>query len=82
MIVQSSLVTGASTVVSASASASCAAGHILLSGGGVITTTDTLDNVQLVASYPSASDTWTVTGSAGIHPSKTWSMRAYVVCTA
>ncbi|MBA2381827.1 MAG: hypothetical protein H0V73_06925, partial [Chloroflexi bacterium] len=82
LIVQSSLVTSAYTVKSASASASCASGHVMLSGGGVVTTTDTLDKVRLVASYPSAAGTWTVTGSALVARTKTWSIRAYVVCSA
>jgi hypothetical protein len=82
LIVQSATVTSAYTVKSASASASCAAGHVMLSGGGVVTTTDTYDKVQLVASYPSAAGTWTVTGSALIAKFKTWSIRAYVVCAA
>jgi hypothetical protein len=54
----------------------------MLSGGGVVTTTDSLDKVQLVASYPSAAGTWSVTGSALVAKGKTWSIRAYVVCTA
>ena len=70
------------TTVSASASVSCPAGQKLLGGGATVTTTDTLDNVQLVASYPSASDTWTATGSANIGPGKTWSIRAYAICGA
>lgn len=82
MIVQSALVTSAYTVKSASASVSCAAGHVMLSGGGVVTTNDTLDKVRLIASYPSAAGTWTVTGSAAIVKGKTWSIRAYAVCTA
>jgi hypothetical protein len=81
-IVQSSVVTNTGAVSSASASASCGAGQIMLSGGGVLTTTDSLSKVQLVASYPSASDTWTVTGAASIPNNKTWSIRAYVVCSA
>lgn len=54
----------------------------MLSGGGVRTTTDILSKVQLVASYPSASDTRTVTGVASIPNNKTWSIRADVVCSA
>ena len=81
MIVQSALVTNAYTVKSNSTTASCAAGHVMLGGGGVVTTTDTLDKVQLVASYPSAAGTWTVTGSGLIGKGKTWSLRAYVVCS-
>jgi hypothetical protein len=68
--------------VSASASVSCPAGQKLLGGGATVTTTDTLDSVQLIASYPSASDTWTATGAANIGPGKTWSIRAYAICGA
>jgi hypothetical protein len=82
VIVQSGLVTSGSTVKSASAAASCASGSTMLSGGGVVTTNDTPDKVELTASYPSAVRTWTVTGSALIARGKTWSIRAYVVCTA
>ena len=74
--------TSAYTVKSASATASCAAGHVLLGGGGVVTSTDTLDKVRLIASWPSAAGTWTATGSALVGKGKTWSVRAYVVCTA
>ena len=66
--------------MSASASVSCAAGEKLLGGGGVVTTTDTLDSVRLIASYPSAAGTWTATGSANIGQGKTWSIQAYAIC--
>lgn len=82
MIVQSAAVTSAYTVKSASTSASCAAGKTMLSGGASITSTDTLDKVRIVASYPSAAGTWTVTGSALLGKNKTWTLRAYAVCTA
>jgi hypothetical protein len=82
VIVQSALVTSAYTVKSASTSVSCAAGHVMLSGGGVVTTNGAIDAVRLVASYPSAAGTWTVMGSAAVAKFKTWSIRAYVVCTA
>jgi hypothetical protein len=82
VIVLSALVTSGSTVKSATVTASCPAGKVLLSGGGAITSTDTLDKVRLVSSYPSAAGTWTATGSALIAKGKTWSIRAYAVCTA
>jgi hypothetical protein len=78
--VQSAVATNPRTVVSASTTVSCPAGTVLFGGGGTVTTTDTLDTVQLVASYPSATDTWTVTGAANIGPGKTWSIRAYAIC--
>jgi hypothetical protein len=80
VIVQSSVTTNAWTVVSASASVSCAAGKTMLSGGGMLTTTDTADSVQLIASYPSAVGTWTVTGSASVKNGKTWTIQAYALC--
>ena len=61
---------------------SCAAGKTLLSGGGVMTTTDTPDKIEITASYPSALTTWTVTGSALMAKNKTWTVRAYAVCAA
>jgi hypothetical protein len=73
-------VTNVRTVVTATASVACPAGQTLLGGGGAVTTTDTLDNVQLTSSYPSALDTWTVTGSANIGPGKTWTIKAYAIC--
>jgi len=52
----------------------------MLSGGGMLTTTDTADSIQLIASYPSAVGTWTVTGSANIRNTKTWTIQAYALC--
>ena len=72
--------TNVRTVASASTSVSCPAGQTLLGGWGTVTTTDTMDSVQLTSSYPSALDTWTVAGSANIGPGKTWSIRAYAIC--
>jgi hypothetical protein len=78
--VQSALSTFGSTVKSGTTSVSCAAGKTLLSGGGVVSTTDTLDKVGLTSSYPSAANTWTVVGSALILKGKTWSVKAYAIC--
>ncbi|HEY3073165.1 MAG TPA: hypothetical protein VGJ46_10150 [Candidatus Limnocylindrales bacterium] len=69
-----------STSRSGTASVSCPVGKTLLSGGGVVTTNDTLDKVRLISSYPSAINTWTVVGSALIVKGKTWSVRAYAIC--
>jgi hypothetical protein len=52
----------------------------MLSGGGMLTTTDTADSIQLIASYPSAVGTWTVTGSASVKNGKTWTIQAYALC--
>jgi len=54
----------------------------MLSGGARMTTTDSPDLVQLMSSYPSATDTWTVTGSASVKNSKVWTIQAFVVCSA
>jgi hypothetical protein len=82
VIVTATGASNAAAVSTASVSASCAAGHVMLGGGGRVTTNDAVDLVQLIATYPSADDTWTVTGSASIHNNKTWSVQAYVVCSA
>jgi hypothetical protein len=54
----------------------------MLSGGALMTTTDTPDLIQLVASYPSGPTTWTVTGTAGIKNNKVWTIQAFAVCSA
>ena len=74
--------TNVSTVATATTSASCTGGRIMLSGGALMTTTDTPDLIQLVASYPSAAATWTAIGTAGIKNNKTWSIQAFAVCSA
>ena len=71
-----------STVSTATTSASCTGGRIMLSGGALMTTTDTPDLIQLVASYPSGATTWTAIGTAGIKNNKTWSIQAFAVCSA
>jgi hypothetical protein len=82
VIVTGSVVTNTGAVSSASATASCGAGQVMLGGGGVLSTTDSLTKLQLVATYPSASATWTVTGASSIPNNKSWSIQAYVLCTA
>ena len=72
--------TSASSVASATASATCPAGTVMLSGGGTVTTTDSLSKVQLTSSYPSSTSAWTVVGAAGINGNKTWSLQAYALC--
>ena len=52
----------------------------MLSGGAQVTTTDTLDKVRIIASYPSSATTWTVTGSAAIGKGFTWTLKAFAVC--
>ena len=82
IIVSSAVLVNVSTVSTASTSVSCTGGRIMLSGGALMSTTDTPDLIQLVASYPSAAATWTVTGTAGIKNNKTWSIQAFAVCSA
>jgi hypothetical protein len=82
LIVSGPLVSNVSTVSTASTSASCTGGRIMLSGGALMTTTDTPDLIQLVASYPSGPTTWTVTGTAGIKNNKVWTIQAFAVCSA
>ncbi|MEO5964003.1 MAG: hypothetical protein ABIR11_00960, partial [Candidatus Limnocylindrales bacterium] len=80
IIVSSAPLQSASAVKTATVTARCATGHALLSGGGSITTTDTPDKIRVIASYPSAADTWTFTGSSALLKGRTWTIRAYVVC--
>ena len=51
-----------------------------MSGGGVVSSNDTLDKVRLTSSYPSSLTTWTVAGSALVGKGKTWSVKAYAIC--
>jgi len=49
---------------------------VLLSGGGVFTTTDTAGKVVLTASYPSSATTWAVTGAAAsLARGKNWTIK-------
>jgi hypothetical protein len=73
-------VTSQSGTKTVTRTATCPVGTVLLSGGGTVTTTDTLDKVELTSSYPSSTTTWTVVGSAAIGKGKTWSLRAYALC--
>ncbi len=76
----SGTVTSANTVHNATASASCPAGTVMLSGGAQITSTDSIEKTQLVSSYPSSTTTWTVVGAASVGGGKTWSLTAYALC--
>jgi hypothetical protein len=78
--VTSTPVVSANTVHNATASASCPAGTVMLSGGAQITTTDSLEKTQLVASYPASATTWTVVGAASVGGGKTWTLVAYALC--
>ena len=52
----------------------------MVSGGGLTTTTDSAEKAQLSASYPSDLDTWTVTATAKVAGTKTWTLQAFALC--
>jgi hypothetical protein len=67
-----------------SSTATCPAGKTLLGGGGRVTKSGIPTPVVLTESYPSASNTWKVTGTnntAGGSGDK-FTVQAYVVCSA
>lgn len=68
-----------------SATASCPAGTVLLSGGGLVTTTARqAERALLLASYPSAASTWTAIGVvafASLGTGQTMSVTAYAICS-
>ncbi|HEY4752674.1 MAG TPA: hypothetical protein VIH37_05265, partial [Candidatus Limnocylindrales bacterium] len=81
-IVFSAVVNGSASGAATSATVDCGAGHLVLGGGGVLTTTDTAGTAVLTASYPSGNSVWTVTGAAPtLQKNKTWTIKAYAVCT-
>ncbi|HUF02319.1 MAG TPA: hypothetical protein VMN35_07835 [Gaiellaceae bacterium] len=67
------------------ATATCPAGTVVLGGGALVTTTATqTERAQLVASYPSAADTWSAAGVVAISAlggGKTMSVTAYALCS-
>jgi len=67
----------------ATATATCPAGSSLLGGGGWATA-NALALTAIYRSYPSASNTWTVSGVVNVHLGGGASMvvQAYAVCTA
>jgi len=78
--VTSATVTSTNTTHSATASATCGAGKVMISGGAQITTNDAPEKTELVSSYPSSASTWTVVGAASVGGGKTWSLTAYALC--
>jgi Collagen triple helix repeat (20 copies) len=67
------------------ATATCASGKVALGGGGRVTTTAAQkERALLVASYPTAADTWTVSGVVGISAlggGQTMTVTAYALCS-
>ncbi len=67
------------------ATVSCPAGKILLSGGGEVTTTASQSSRAILASsYPSGTAAWTAVGvsNAALGSGNTMTVTAYAVCTA
>ena len=63
--------------------ATCPAGTSLLGGGGLTTPSSGFTSTWLAASYPSASDTWKVTGEKGNSAVATsLVVQAFAVCTS
>ena len=62
--------------------ASCPNGTIMLSGDATTATTDSQRKVQITDSYPSASDTWSVSGAAKLGANKTSNLQVWAFCRA
>jgi hypothetical protein len=45
-----------------------------------MTTTDSADSIQLSSSYPTDTNTWSVTGVGKVSPGKVWTVQAWAVC--
>ena len=67
------------------ATATCAAGKVLLGGGALVTTTVAQkERVHVTASYPSAVNVWTaigVVGIAALGAGQTMTVTAYALCS-
>ena len=78
---------GANVGTQVIATATCAAGKLVLGGGALVTTTETGSNVKragLVSSYPTAADTWTAIGmvtDSKLGGGETISVTAYALCS-
>jgi hypothetical protein len=66
------------TTTPKTATVTCASGQKALGGGGIITNNGT-GTVSLTTSYPSADDTWSVTGDRQ-SGSGNWTLQAWAVC--
>jgi hypothetical protein len=71
--------------VTVTATATCAAGKVLLGGGATVTTTAAQkERVHLAQSYPSAVNVWTAVGIVGIAAlgaGQTMTVTAYALCS-
>ncbi|HSX24233.1 MAG TPA: hypothetical protein VLE74_03985 [Candidatus Saccharimonadales bacterium] len=74
---------GPTAGTSATSTASCAAGKVVLGGGTQVTTTATPDKVALTASYPSATNIWTgkATILTNLGNGNTMTVTAYALCS-
>jgi len=67
------------------ATATCPVGKVVLGGGALVTTTaPQKERAQLVASYPSAADTWTAIGVVTVSAlggGQTMIVTAYALCS-
>ena len=67
------------------AAATCPAGTMALGGGALVTTTATQkERAQLIASYPTATDTWRAQGVvaiAALGAGQTMTVTAYALCS-
>jgi len=78
-------VANAARNVTVTSTASCAAGKVLMGGGGLVTTTVAQkERAYLVASYPSAATQWMaigVVGIAALGSGQTMTVTAYALCS-
>ena len=80
-------IAGDNTGTQITATASCAAGEVLLGGGGDVTTNG-VGNLKrrtvLASSYPSSTTTWTVVGvvtDSNLAATQTMSVTAFALCS-
>jgi hypothetical protein len=77
--------TGVSAGTLVTATATCAAGKVLLGGGGRVTVSSGLADafVSLRSSYPTATDTWTAVAivTVGLPLGASTTVTAYALCS-